>query len=449
MSLHNHNLKLAGDYELWLKLSMGSTIDMLPGHASCFRVRNGQLSGNWGDYLDEVNLIKNGFLKSLTVPDKVNIFFKGKVCQIKNLLSRKQAPAKLWQLENEGLPWANVIEPAAKPISENTCPVCGSPPDRLLFSTPDTRFGGREIYRIYQCDRCDSAFIFPKPNTEVLDHLYETTYSAKSQVIDDGDLSNGLYSPYRRDGVIDNRFFRLLGKLFQPLHRALKIPYDDIVSLSKLPKSSKILEVGCFEGRVLEYYKHLGYGQLSGTEINTVAASKAEEKGFKIYRLDIAQCSLSAIDQRFDAIILNQALEHFPDPLLALRQIGQFLTPKGEIYISVPNLESYWLQKKYGPTWAHWHVPFHFVTFRPASLKYLSSKAGFDVKWMRSSTPIHWAYLSEQLCKRGLGGFASHNIVTLNSRLWSAAKGVAVFSWLLLDRRLQGDCLYACFKKRE
>lgn len=439
----NRNLKLAGDFELWLKLSAKFKLKLLPGHVSCFRIRPGQLSGSWLDYLREVEQIKQGFLQTTSYRNKITFFINGIIFRFKNIYLTKTNNS-LWQLENEGLDWASVVTPEERPLRENKCPVCTSKPENLLFSTPDTRFGNRNIYRIYECQNCHSVYTFPFPPPEKLQELYETTYSATKQVVDDGDLSEGKYSPYRRKSLLKRNIFKLLGKTFQIIHKVFKNSYDDIVPISE-NKQASILEIGCFEGRVLDWYKHLGYQNLSGTEINSIAAKKAEEKGFKIYLGDINQPELAG--KLFDALVLNQALEHFEDPGITLEILSQKLVPKGRIYISVPNLDSFWLWQYYGPAWAHWHIPFHAVTFSCRSLQYLAQQHNFRVRWFKSSTPIHWAYLSDLLAIRGLGGYASHNIVNLNTEIWSGAKGANVFSWLLLDKLLKGDCLYACLEK--
>jgi len=56
-------------------------------------------------------------------------------------------------------------------------PLTGDWPDRLLFSSKDTRFGDDLINRIWYSSRSDLAIISPALTKERLNELYETHYS--------------------------------------------------------------------------------------------------------------------------------------------------------------------------------------------------------------------------------------------------------------------------------
>ena len=79
----------------------------------------------------------------------------------------------------------------------------------------------------------------------------------------------------------------------------------------------------------------------------------------------------------------------------------------------------------------------------------IARRAGYAVKWIKTNSPVHWAYMSDQLGLRGLGGYVSHNIYDPDRDLWNRAHGVTFASWLLHDWRRRGDCLHACLVKQD
>jgi 2-polyprenyl-3-methyl-5-hydroxy-6-metoxy-1,4-benzoquinol methylase len=46
-----------------------------------------------------------------------------------------------------------------------------------------------------------------------------------------------------------------------------------------------------------------------------------------------------AIDRRFDVITLNKVVEHVKDPIAMIKRAGELLTPRGFVYIEVPDAE--------------------------------------------------------------------------------------------------------------
>src|SRR5699024_2341879 len=55
-------LKLAGDYDLWLRLSARFKFIRRSNHVSCFRIRQGQFSENMESYYQEVDRSRSDFL---------------------------------------------------------------------------------------------------------------------------------------------------------------------------------------------------------------------------------------------------------------------------------------------------------------------------------------------------------------------------------------------------
>lgn len=151
------------------------------------------------------------------------------------------------------------------------------------------------------------------------------------------DESTGLhfYSPSQAAG--DASLYSQLQR-FPWYYMEEKWEFDEALkSLKTLPIGSRVLEIGVGQGAFLD--KACGAGlQISGMELNPLAAKAARENGFTIIEKDMA--SLYADDPTpWDAICAFQVLEHLPDPRSFLDQAISLLKAGGLLILSVPNAE--------------------------------------------------------------------------------------------------------------
>lgn len=442
----NPSLRYAGDYDLWLRLSQKFKLHKCYGHVSCFRIRPDQLSvSDWSRYMSEVSQCRDAFLLFLS-PYKIKSAYLIKcVRDIYNRIARRLR-RRFWPIEKEDLQWPPVIKRSDYSLRDCICPVCGNFPQRLLFSTPDTRFGDKRVWRIYECKTCISAFTFPKPDNATLQELYERNYSGNIQGI--GAAPEGCYSLYKGRSLYSFKIVDVLKKLFPFFHKLLGMLYDDIVPIQE-NLDAAILDIGCFEGRILEYLRYKGYRNTYGVELNKKASEAARAKGFIINSEDVTVSDWPG--KPVDAIILNQVLEHVSDPAGFMRSVARLLKSEGRVYLSLPNYDSAFIDF-YGPAWAHWHIPYHFFIPSRKTIKKIAEKSGFKVKWFKTSTPVHYAYMSEALSRVGLGGYVSHNFDANKPDFqedWKKAMGVTVLSWLFIDPFCRGDCLYVKLVKKK
>jgi len=97
----------------------------------------------------------------------------------------------------------------------------------------------------------------------------------------------------------------------------------------------------------------------------------------------------------FDLVVLRHVLEHLPDSILAMNQIGGLLKVDGYAFLEFPNTGSFgyaykrWLKnrclknKKYSPEWR----PGHCNEFCRRSFSFLLEKTGFElVDWQTYSS---------------------------------------------------------------
>lgn len=107
-----------------------------------------------------------------------------------------------------------------------------------------------------------------------------------------------------------------------------------------VPRQAKtLLDVGCGRGGFGQSLLQRGPIDLTGIELDPVAADAASER----YHQVITGAFPSDIppDRVFDCIVFNDILEHLVDPWGALAAAKKMLSPGGVVVASVPNMR-YW-----------------------------------------------------------------------------------------------------------
>ena len=106
-----------------------------------------------------------------------------------------------------------------------------------------------------------------------------------------------------------------------------------------------VLEIGCGEGDFLHLPSKRNRAEVYGIEPNSSAASSARSKGLQVYEATAADIDQHFPTTRFDAIVLNDVLEHLANPADVLDRCRNALSGDGVLIASIPNLR-YWTVTK-------------------------------------------------------------------------------------------------------
>jgi ubiquinone/menaquinone biosynthesis C-methylase UbiE len=98
-------------------------------------------------------------------------------------------------------------------------------------------------------------------------------------------------------------------------------------------KSKKILDVGCGEGLILDYLKD--YESYLGVDFSEVALRAASRRTDAKTAFIQAEAESFVPAREFDAIIFNESLYYFDEPLKAARHYGRFLQSDGVLAVSI------------------------------------------------------------------------------------------------------------------
>lgn len=149
---------------------------------------------------------------------------------------------------------------------------------------------------LWNCADCHLQFRYPRPEKSTLDELYRggshESWSAPADV--------------RTDWKLISAF------------------------LASTSTISSVLDVGCFDGRFLEF---LGPDyRWFGVEINETAAQRAEAKGVRVLSPDFE--AIGSLSIAVDAVVAIDVIEHSEDPRLFLGKLARSVRSGGIVIVS-------------------------------------------------------------------------------------------------------------------
>jgi len=173
--------------------------------------------------------------------------------------------------------------------------------------------------------------------------------------------------------------------------------------IADVPRDSRVLEIGCGPGYLLEYLRSKGFSRVEGIDISAEQVALAVERGCDARVADVFD-ELSRHDATLSLILAFDVVEHFSkeENLRLFAAIRRALRPDGIVVLQTPNGGAlFGGQIIYGDLT-------HMTIFNPNSLSQLLRRTGFTAITFRESAPV----------AKNLVGLARMII-------WSAARSVA------------------------
>ncbi len=109
--------------------------------------------------------------------------------------------------------------------------------------------------------------------------------------------------------------------------------------LAKIPAGSRILDAGAGELRYKDFCPHLEYVSQDSAQYDGQGDGVALQTGtWDRSQVDIVSdvTSIPEPDASFDAVMCIEVLEHLPDPICALRELGRLLKSGGILIVTAP-----------------------------------------------------------------------------------------------------------------
>lgn len=123
------------------------------------------------------------------------------------------------------------------------------------------------------------------------------------------------------------------------LHRYGEMDGQARVDLvSKVPAgASTALDVGCSRGETAQALRKAGVLRVVGIEPNAAAAAEAVRRCDRVLAVALEEVR-EEFTGEFDAVLFGDVLEHLVDPSAALARVRPWLSDRGVVVASVPNL---------------------------------------------------------------------------------------------------------------
>jgi SAM-dependent methyltransferase len=229
--------------------------------------------------------------------------------------------------------------------------------------------GSPTVFQYGECKACNLLFCTPFPSAEELGRYYDREFD---------------YSWYTKRSWL---------KRAQASHRWLRTK-EFLRSANR--RRGRLLDIGCGHGWFLDAARRDGW-EVWGVDLPSAASRHARE----VLRLRVLESGIERAElpaQEFDVITMWHALEHMPEPNVAVEQVLRWLKPSGWLVIAVPNKEALGVQAR-GAEWVWIQQPFvHLWHFSSASLRALLEKANMTVE--RCQTYDTWDALASYDIRR-------------------------------------------------
>ena len=135
-----------------------------------------------------------------------------------------------------------------------------------------------------------------------------------------------------------------------------------------------LLDFGCGNGWYLQSMMKRGWKPVGYEPDAAYAAQLSRQLGMPVLSgLD----ALEARREEFDLVTLNFAFEHLAGPRRTLEALSAVLKPGGQIYVTVPNIESR-EARLFGSDWFHLDPPRHISFFSKDLLRTVLEETGFS-----------------------------------------------------------------------
>lgn len=258
-------------------------------------------------------------------------------------------------------------------VEITNCPLCNSCDSQIILRPQGFAAGVTHRFPLSCCLHCGFVFSNPRVPSNQMDFYYGNNYF--------GNVADLTIS--ERSKIHSDEWKKVLLK-------------------TQKTNESWALDVGAGTGEFLSAINASGWKSV-GIEPTSHFLHKAKlvSPCSKIYP-DLSSLRHEHPELRFDVILLNNVLEHVPDPVAVLSELRTLLTEEGHLVVKIPSIGS-WEFDLCGEFYYGLQLPHHYSQFTPNHLRTVFNMAGFSC-YRIDHIPVSFLGLSRALF-RGLPVF--------------------------------------------
>jgi len=232
--------------------------------------------------------------------------------------------------------------PSAGALERVACAVCGA-------DAPEP-YAEKDGFAIVRCRDCGLVYVNPRLAPAALAALYEGQ-----------EISPAAY--------------------YVRTERQDEISFAERVQLIEQYRApGALLDLGCGPGTFSAVARSRGWKTV-GLDVNARSIAHCREQGLEAICDVFPSAALAG--RRFDAIVMNDFLEHLTDPCGALVAARDLLAPGGVLFVTTPDVGSL-VARVAGRRWLHLKPNEHLSYFDRRTIDRLLTRAGYRIRYVRA-----------------------------------------------------------------
>lgn len=254
-----------------------------------------------------------------------------------------------------------MVDSISSQFAADTCPLCGA--DSWCETSRVSGYRQGLEFRIYGCDACRCLSATPR---QADDDIYRVIYEQPqcipgyARYAGYADQVQGQAQPLSYLSEQEAGYWAIA----EGLQRYL--PSRDV----------SLLEIGCGMGYLTYALRRAGYRRVLGIDLSATAIAAAIGRYAGDYIVADAASFGMQTEERFDAVILSEVIEHLEDPVAILTAARELLKPGGCVICTTPSRD---FGGAAGHPWATDLPPVHLWWFAENSMQVIAQRLAMRV----------------------------------------------------------------------